>query len=89
SDQRAAYRNIHAQCNIGHLTVNHILHLLNYVTGAHVHCIENLWARLKGKVAEMRGLLGMSLNKYLDERVWHYNYVHNAINAKSNLINIY
>ena len=88
SDQWLAYSSIQRDLGMGHLTVNHTLHFVDPTSGANTQRIESLWAQLKGKCKEMRGVQGDSLQKYLYEWMWRYNYARDNGDAIYDLLKL-
>ena len=58
-----------------HQWVNHTLHFIDPVTGAHTNSIEGSWALCKRKFKYMFGTPNSFLPSYLDEFIWRRRFV--------------
>ena len=68
SDCWKAYSRINKlPSNFTHMTVNHDLHFVCPVTGAHTNSVESIWCSVKVHMKSMRGVSRKFLSSYLGE----------------------
>ena len=71
TDQWAAYHQMQRRLGLHHRTVNHSLHFVDPVTGAHTHYAESNWCAAKEKFKKMKGNTNPNfLIEYLYEFMW-------------------
>ena len=66
SDCWKAYSRINKlPSNFTHMTVNHDLHFVCPITGAHTNSVESIWCSVKVHIKSMRGVSRKFLSSYL------------------------
>ena len=70
SDEWAAYHQLSTATGNVHLTVNHSLHFVDPVTGAHTQGVESMWSSCKRMMREERAMNSLLFDTYLPEFMW-------------------
>ncbi|KAL5515970.1 hypothetical protein EMCRGX_G001225 [Ephydatia muelleri] len=70
SDEWAAYHQLSTATSNVHLTVNHSLHFVDPVTGAHTQGVESMWSSCKRMMREERAMNSLLFDTYLPEFMW-------------------
>ena len=69
-DECAAYNQLTATTGLAHHTVNHSLHFVNPVTGAHTQGVEGMWSTCKRMMREEKTSHSTLFETYLPEFMW-------------------
>ncbi|KAL5484014.1 hypothetical protein EMCRGX_G020440 [Ephydatia muelleri] len=69
SDEWAAYNQLSATVVVVHWTVNHSLHFVDPVTGAHTQGVEGMWSSCKRMMREEKTMNSQLFDTYLPEYV--------------------
>ena len=70
SDEWAAYCQLSTTVGVVHWTVNHSLHFVDPVTGAHTQGVKGMWSACKRMMREEKAMHSQLFDAYLPEYMW-------------------